>query len=90
MSGPIITAFIWDSYVRCFSEAAKETGTDLRTFTRMSVGDNAEEYARFEASAMESDLVIVHLMGSDAPEYVDRLLKKLPKKVKVLSLERTR
>lgn len=85
MAGPIITAFVWDSYVRCLADAAREIGVDLRAFTRMSVSDSMEEYRRFESSASESDLVIVHLMGNDAPEYVDRVLNNLPATVKVLS-----
>ncbi|MBP5734320.1 MAG: cobaltochelatase subunit CobN, partial [Candidatus Methanomethylophilaceae archaeon] len=85
MTGPIITAFVWDSYARGLAEASKELGVDVRTFTRMSVNDGPEAYDRFVRSAEESDLVLVHLMGADVPEYVLRVLEKLPESAKVLT-----
>ncbi len=81
-----VTALVWDSYAKSFRDAGNDVGADVRPFTRMMVADGPETLDRLRESAMESDIVIAHMMGNELPEEIADVLKALPESIKVLSM----
>ena len=86
MADPVITAFVWDSYSRLLADAGRKLGADVRTFSRVMFADSRNAIQNIERSMMESDVVLVHLMGASAPDEIEPILRKLPERVKVLSM----
>ena len=86
MKTPVITAFVWDSYSRIMTDAGRKLGIDVRAFTRIMLSDGAEAVEAVEKSMMESDVVILHLMGAVIPDGIEPILKRLPERVKVFSM----
>ncbi len=86
MARRIITAFIWDSYAKTLSEAAGALDIDLRIYTRVMLSDGPHIVDEMRASAEESDVVMIHMMGSELMAEVAGIVTKLPERVKVLSM----
>lgn len=84
----IITALLWDSYERTLADTARKMGIDIRTYTRQRLMDGADALESIKRSAEESDLVLVHMMGSDLPAEIVEILDNLPESVTVLSMGR--
>jgi hypothetical protein len=48
--------------------------------------ENAETADSIERSAKESNILLIHMMGSDLQAEVDAIIKRLPERMKVVSM----
>ena len=86
MKQPVVTALVFDTYAKTLTKSGQDIGVDVRTFTRLMLLENADTVDSIERSAAESDILLIHMMGSDLQAEVDSILKRLPERVKVVSM----
>ncbi len=86
MKQPVVTALVFDTYAKTLTKAGRDIGVEVRTFTRMMLLENADTADSIERSAMESDILLIHMMGSDLQADIDAIIKRLPERVKVVSM----
>ena len=83
---PKITALVWDSYAKSLRDAANELDIEVVPFTRMMIFEDPTLIDRIEKDMRESAVVILHMMGTDLLEPIERIVKRLPESVPVLSM----
>lgn len=89
MMDTIVTALVFDTYSKTFSDAGNRLGIDVRTFTRQRLVEGSDSFGRFEDSAVESDVILIHMMGSSLPDELSSILEGLRDSKKIISMGRS-